>query len=178
MATKPSTKKTPAKKAAPKRKVVTVTTQAPALTPWKAFAQSEEALEILCERIHSGAMLTEIARGLGCSFGTLSAWIAADPDRSARVREARIASAAAYEEQALEGIQGASNPFALAKAKEVAHHLRWKASKLNPKDFGDKVELEHKGNLALLSDEQVASQLASLMAKAGLTSGSDETPAG
>jgi hypothetical protein len=180
---KPAAKKTAAKKAAPKGKNLlhAAAPKAPAVvtvTTWEKFKALDNALELLCERIHSGAMLTEISRGLECSFGTLSAWIAADPDRSARVREARIASAAAYEEQALEGIQGAKDAFSLAKAKEMAHHLRWKASKLNPKDFGDKVEIDHRGSLAALSDEQVVTQLGTLLAKAGLTGGPVEAPAG
>lgn len=51
---------------------------------------------------------------------------------------------------ALDEIRAASDPFALAKAREVASHLRWRASKIAPTDYGDKIEHEHKGGVTLV----------------------------
>ena len=45
---------------------------------------------------------------------------------------------------ASDGIAQASDPFELAKAKELAHHYRWRASKIAPKLYGDKQSVEGK----------------------------------
>jgi hypothetical protein len=111
------------------------------MTPWQAWTANTASINVLCSRIVDGETLTAIARSLGTGVSTLADWIAADPARSARAREARTAAAASYEEQALEAIRAAADPFELAKAKEEAHHLRWKASKANPRAYGDKLAL-------------------------------------
>lgn len=84
--------------------------------------------------------MLSIARNIGVSQGSLIAWIAADSERSARTKEARAHTALAWEEKAERGIAEASDPFELSKAKELAHHYRWRASKIAPRDYGDKVE--------------------------------------
>lgn len=99
----------------------------------------------LLERIDSGEMLTAIAASVGKSKSMLGRWIAADEGRSARVREARILAAEAWDAAAQAGIEGAADPFELAKAKEIAHHLRWRASKIAPKVYGDKIQTEVTG---------------------------------
>jgi hypothetical protein len=38
----------------------------------------------------------------------------------------------------------ASDAFELAKAKELAHHYRWRASKIAPKLYGDRLQVEGK----------------------------------
>lgn len=106
------------------------------------FGLSED--DIL-ERIDSGEMLSAIARSVGKSKSMLGRWIAADEGRSARVREARSLAAEAWDAEAEEDIKNARDPFELARAKERAHHLRWRASKISPKVYGDKVTQEHTG---------------------------------
>lgn len=117
---------------------------------WEAFKANAESVETLCERIIAGESLTQIAQSLGASVSSLTAWIAADDERSARARGARVASARTYDDMALDEIRAASDPFALAKAREVASHLRWRASKIAPTDYGDKIEHEHKGGVTLV----------------------------
>ena len=89
--------------------------------------------------------MTSIAGKLKVSIGTLIAWIGADPERSARVKTARTQTAKIWDEMALSGITAAADPFELAKAKEAAHHYRWRAKAIAPKDYGDKTEIEHSG---------------------------------
>lgn len=91
-------------------------------------------------RIESGTMIADIAEDMGCPRSSLTMWLRATPDRSARLREARRLGAASWEERAEKGLSAARDPFELAKAKELAHHYRWRASKLAPSDFGDKIE--------------------------------------
>lgn len=68
-------------------------------------------------------------------------WIAHDRDRSARGRGARTYAAVLWDERAIEVLERAANSLELAKARELAHHYRWRASKVAPKMYGDKVAL-------------------------------------
>jgi len=79
------------------------------------------------------------------SIGTLISWINGDSERSARVREVRIATARIWDEKAESGIENAGDPFELAKAKELAHHYRWRAAKIAPRDYGERVTQELTG---------------------------------
>jgi hypothetical protein len=122
----------------------------PPLTPEEVSAYVKghvtEALDALgidavCDRIADGATLTAIAAEIEVSKGSLLAWLAADPDRSARAREARSLSARGWDEQAEAEIRRATDAFELAKARELAQHYRWRAAKIAPRDYGDKVQL-------------------------------------
>ena len=111
--------------------------------------------EKVCARIGDGDTLTQIAKDSGVSIGTLLAWLEIDPERSARAREARAATARYWDEKASEGVAQSADPFELAKAKELAHHYRWRASKIAPKEYGDKLNLNHGGtvNLSFTADD-------------------------
>jgi len=104
-----------------------------------------EGIDRICERICDGEPLTHICAAIGVSFGTLQTWLEAIPERSARAREARRVTSRMWDEKALQGIESAADPFELAKAKEAAHHLRWRATKIAPADYGEKVTQEHTG---------------------------------
>lgn len=98
-------------------------------------------LESVCEGICDGNSLTAIAEQAGVSVASLLNWIEAEPERSARVREARRLMARIWDERAEQLIANASDEFELKKAKELAHHYRWRAKAIAPKEYGDKVEL-------------------------------------
>lgn len=124
----------------------------------------ELGIDWLCGRVINGDSQTAIARELGIGVSTISDWIAADPERSARVREARISAARTFSEKAELVIAEASDPFALAKAKELAHHYRWQASKASPREYGDKLEIEQKTTITDLTEEQLDERIAKLSA--------------
>lgn len=105
-------------------------------------------LDEICSRIVGGVTLTSIADEIGVSLGSLLNWAEATPERSARVREARSLSAAAYDEKAELCLLGATDPFELSRAKELAHHYRWKASKISPR-YTDKQQVEHSGTVSI-----------------------------
>ena len=92
-----------------------------------------------------GSSMNELSRRIGVSIGSLITWIASDPERSARAREARINAARIWDEKAIDAIESANDPFELSRAKEIAHHYRWRASKAAPKDYGEKTTTEHTG---------------------------------
>ena len=95
--------------------------------------------------IENGALLADIASKVGRARNTLSNWLSANPDRSARAHESRCKSASYWDDRAQVEISLAADPFELAKAKELAHHYRWRASKIAPRDYGDKTQTEISG---------------------------------
>jgi len=97
-------------------------------------------IDAICAKIGERATMTDIAAEIGVGIGTLIAWIEADSERSARAREARARTARLWDEQATREIAAATDPFELAKAKELAHHYRWRAAKIAPRDYGEKIE--------------------------------------
>jgi len=93
----------------------------------------------ICDAIVNGKSMTQIAKEAGVSIGTLIVWLAGDPERSARAREARAQSARYWDERAAQVIEKARNQLALGKARELAHHYRWRAAKIAPREYGDKL---------------------------------------
>ena len=102
-------------------------------------------IDAIAEDVSGAKTMTEIAAAIGVTVGQLSTWIAADVEHSARVREARTVAARYWDERSEKEILSASDPFELARAKELAHHYRWRAAKIAPKEYGDKVTQEHTG---------------------------------
>lgn len=90
--------------------------------------------------IENGNSIARIATQLGCNRSVLWRWLEADEQRSARSVRARQIAAGAWDEMAQKGIEDAKDPFELSKAKEMAHHYRWRASKIAPKVYGEKTE--------------------------------------
>jgi len=121
-------------------------------------------VEWLCDQITDGNTQTEICRQLKIGIASLGRWIGADADRSARVREARIAAARSFADKAESVLRGARTPFLLAKAKELAHHYRWQASKADPGSFGEKIEIDQRTTLTDLTDEQLDARMAAIEA--------------
>jgi hypothetical protein len=102
-------------------------------------------LDAICGSIAQGNSMTAIAFEAGVSIGSFLNWISADGERSARVREIRIKMALHWDERAEAAIAHAGDEFELKKAREIAHHYRWRAAKIAPRDYGDKVEVQGSG---------------------------------
>ena len=106
-------------------------------------------IEAICIRVAAGEKQSEICRDLKIDKAELSRWLALDDQRSAQAREAHVASAKHWDEQAesvLMGLKDESKPGGVARARELASHYRWRASKYAPKDYGEKVTQEHTGD--------------------------------
>lgn len=120
------------------------------------------AIDDVCDRIEAGDFLCDIAAHYGVHRSQLTRWAAADPERKRRIDMARTASGESYAEEADLGLKNATTAFDLAKARDRAHHLRWMASKRDPKQFGDRTILagdrENPITIATvdLTDEQLA----------------------
>lgn len=140
----------------------------------KLAACDAMGIDGLCEKLIAGESQTAIARGLGVSLATLINWIAATPERSARAREARITSASSYADKAEQILSEATDALSLAKARELASHYRWKASKASPREFGEKIEIEQNTTVRDLTDEAIDARLAALDAKRKVNVGSPD----
>ena len=137
----------------------------PAKPPRKAQAERRDwDLDDICRQLRDGVLMIDIAEQYGRSRSKLTEWLGADVERSARAREARSQGAASYDEQAQRYILDATDPLALAKARELAQHLRWRASKLNPKQYGDKLEMSGSLDLKTVDDDELARKAAALVA--------------
>ena len=152
----PAGKKPAPKKATPAKKPVAAKKAAGKAAPARAKVQTKKqptiaerieafGIEAVCERLANGVTMTAIAEEIGVTVGKLSQWIASDEEHSARAREARIHAARIWDEKALSVIEQALDPFELQRAKELAHHYRWRASKTAPKEYGEKTTTEHTG---------------------------------
>lgn len=113
-------------------------------------------IDAVCGSIMDGASLTAIALGAGVSIASLLNWIEADRERSARAREARIATARLWDEKAEALLRDAPEEFGLKKAKELAHHYRWRASKIAPREYGDAVTLKGDPDAPLVTETKYA----------------------
>jgi hypothetical protein len=118
-------------------------------------------VENLVDQILAGNTLTGISTIIGVSLPTLIRWIASDAAVAERSREARLAAVRTWDERAEELVATARDPFQLAKAKELAHHYRWRSSCIAPADYnpnrGGTTPSEPIDQTALLS--QIADQL-------------------
>jgi len=105
--------------------------------------------EQILQRIEDGESLASIAVGQGKNRSMLAKWLAAEENRSARARYSRQLAAQAWDELAESTIERADDAFGLSKAKELAHHYRWRASKVAPKEYGDKLDVDMKGTMSV-----------------------------
>ena len=151
---------------APKKKAV----PAPKVEPTAEERLDAIGIEWVCDQICACNTQTAIANTLQVGIATLCRWIASDLERSARVREARIAAARTFDDMAEQALMDAKDPFGLAKARELASHYRWKASKFSPREFGEKIEIENRTTITDLTDDQLNARLAELTA-AGAAAG-------
>ena len=120
-------------------------------------------LDEIADRLMTGETQTSIAGVMGVSQATLINWIAASPERSARAREARTIAASTFADMAEAVLLDATDHFGITRARELASHYRWKASKANPREYGDKIEIDQKTTIVDLTDEQLDAKLISLI---------------
>lgn len=121
--------------------------------PLTTQARQDWDLDDVCERIAAGETYTAIAADYGKTQGALSLWLAAEPNRSARAREAAGMAARVWDEEAEAGIRAATDVLSLGKARELAQHLRWRASKLSP-TYADRSKVEVGGALGVFDAAQ------------------------
>ena len=120
-------------------------------------------IDAYVEAITGGATMTDIAKKLRVSRGSLVNWLADDPDRARRAHGARQVSAAAWDDRAEQAILDAKDVLGLAKARELAQHYRWRASKLDPA-YSDKLGIGQAAGLPPIVEELSVIDIARRMA--------------
>lgn len=129
----------------------------------------EEAVAIktrVCLEITEGKSLRSICLAEDMpSAETIRVWLIEDGDFSAQYARAREQQADFYADEIID-IADEAKDANLARLQIDAR--KWKASKLQPKKYGDKIDLNHSGSIENLTDEQLESKLAILLGKAGV----------
>jgi hypothetical protein len=137
--------------------------------------QVAEAKERICREIAEGKSLKAICEQDGVpSRETVYQWLSDDSAFSDKYVRAREDQADYYADEIID-IADAAKDANLARLQIDAR--KWKASKLQPKKYGDKVDLNLSGSVSNLTDEQLESRVAILLGKAGaglLAGGSGE----
>jgi hypothetical protein len=140
-----------------------------------SLEEIERAKDLICREIAEGSSLKAIcARHDVPSRETIYQWLADDSAFSDKYVRAREDQADFYADEIIDIAD--TEPDA-NKARVRIDARKWKASKLQPKKYGDKVDLNLSGTIGHLSDEQLQSRLALLVGKAGaglLAGGSGE----
>jgi hypothetical protein len=86
-----------------------------------------KTIEDYCDLALAGKLYPEICDLWGVTAMSLMRWLHADPLRAARAKEAKAWAAEHYDHDALADILNARTSEELAKAREAAHHRRWRA---------------------------------------------------
>lgn len=121
--------------------------------------------------MEEGGTITGLARAVGISWESLMGWIDKDYTRYMRFERARIASAEAFAQLALdelEAIKPNATKAEIFKAREKAHHYRWLAAKRDPQTYGDRQEIVVKTPVSELDGAALDAEIAMLTAIAGL----------
>jgi hypothetical protein len=122
-------------------------------------------INAVADLIASGTSYREVARRVGVSYGALQDWIRIDADRFHACARAREMSGQANDEMAEAVILAASDPFELAKARELAVHYRWRAKAVNPTNYGDRSAVDLNAKVEIKASELDA-RIAELLQKA------------
>ena len=95
--------------------------------------------ERLLKGVTDGATVREVCRRLGIHYNTVAKKEYEDREFMGRLARARLAGAALCVDEAEDKLRKAT-PRNIAMVRELAHHLRWKASKLLPQ-YSDRVSV-------------------------------------
>lgn len=102
--------------------------------------------EMAIEGLTEGKTFKEIAAEQNIPTVTMFDFLYRDVECAARVRVALVKSAQMFADLAEEVIKNAPRDFIeIQRARELAQHYRWKASKRNPREFGDKIDITTQG---------------------------------
>lgn len=106
-----------------------------------------EMANTICERLADGESLRAICEDDNMpGRSTIRQWLAAHPEFALQYAHAREEQAHAYADMVVEAGTTATDA-GLGRLKMDA--LKWAASKLNSKAYGDKVDLNHEGGITV-----------------------------
>lgn len=108
----------------------------------------DEVVDLICSRLAVGESLNRICKDADMpAMSTVFGWLSKHPEFLEKYTRAREAQAESHADQLVEI---ADNPDIDANHKRIMVDARkWVASKLKPKRYGDKLDLDHSGNVGL-----------------------------
>lgn len=127
-----------------------------------------ELLQTICERLAEGNSLRTICSKEGMpSVGTVCRWLSENRAFAEQYARARESQADAIFDEILNIADDSSNDWvetkdgerfnaeAAARSRIRIDARKWMAGKLRPKVYGEKVDVEHSGNLAVETIKRV-----------------------
>ena len=102
-----------------------------------------------CERIANGELVEDAARAAGCTGTSLRDWAKRADANAATYARARLVSASTLEEEILT-LARSVTPETYAADNVRINTLKWVAGKRNPREYGDKQNVEHTINVGTL----------------------------
>lgn len=136
---------------------------------WAKEALDRYGIDELCNDIIDGKSYSQICLKLEISKASVVNWLAADSDRSARAKEALRLSAQTEDDKAESVLLDMK--MDTQRARELAFHYRWRARVRNPKDYGEKVQIDQTTHVVNLSEEEILRQREAIQKK--LTEGAE-----
>lgn len=119
---------------------------------------SDELAEKICELIASGMSLRTVCSQDGMpSAVTVCKWLSENEEFSKQYARAREEQAVSFADEII-SIADSVEPdsAAVAKAKLQIDSRKWLAAKMAPKKYGDKVEQQITGSLAIQADVKLS----------------------
>ena len=121
----------------------------------------------ICRRMVEGESLRTICKAPGMpGLRTMFEWLSAHPEFSQQYARAREAQADAHVEEMLDVARQAKNAKSSEEVqgyKLLVDTLKWRASKMKPRSYGDKLTLNGEVNVRQMTDEQLNARLAYLL---------------
>ena len=139
-------------------------------------------IELICAQTADCIALRRIASEIGISWATLVNWINAKPERIEQYARAREAQADKFAEDIIEiademvletkydgeDVKIVMDSTAVARNRLRVDARKWLASKMAPKKFGDRLNLDADVTVRELSAEDRVKRIAALTAKLGV----------
>ena len=126
---------------------------------------TDEIADRICEAIIEGKALYKLCKGDDFpSERVVYYWLDQFPEFVQKYERARELQQDRASDEIVEIADETTDPN---KARLQIDARKWRASKLAPKKYGDKLDLNHSGSLERLTDEQLDARLAQLLGKAG-----------
>ncbi|MBZ7920545.1 terminase small subunit protein [Ensifer adhaerens] len=150
----------------------------------RASQWGEPTREAILEKLSIGKSLREICSAKGMpSEGTVRGWAVQDVAFATQYARAREVGMEALGDEILQIADSQEgdiiktedgreivNHDAIQRAKLRVDTRKWLMSKIAPKKYGDRLDLNHSGSIETMPDAAVESRLAFLLGKAGAAS--------
>ena len=121
-------------------------------------------VDAFLDRIENGEFVKQIARSMGLSSRTIRDWIKQEGAWD-RYLESRTIAAEAYDIKAEQVLTDAKTKEDISRARELAHHYRWRSAAINPGTYGSRQTIDLNTTVDDMTDEQVDAKIAALQAK-------------